>query len=594
MKNINKNVKKIFAMILTLAMFIVNIPQTFADNKSKEPKGYVTISVEKFTLGQGYIKEPVKVPFYDGESVAHLITRLLGDGNYTNTGSVGDTSGSVETGFYLASVKDGNDGSEETNIPQYILDAINRAGDGLDYERIEPGFLGEFDYTFMSGWMYCVNNWFPNYGSGTYYPKDGDVIRWQFTTHGYGMDIGGGMKDAGGDGDFTGSYVPIANKDSLTAKVAEINSANNKEELLKDNKIKEAYETANNILKVANSSQVEVDKALASLEKSMDGESKVDGVILTGPDKIEGNKDKTFDITIKSSQWPNGDFKLLDTIISIPDFVEVVEVSTSDSLSGGAREFNANNNKLRIVYTNTNLANIVFDSEKSPNMFTIRCKLKENIIDSKILNFKIDSMNLKSGSSLDNITKLDVNNANIDIEVTESNGGNPEIPEKPNPSMAGVKVLFEGDGLDLIPKNKKAVAISFLNAEDNQDVKFSKNTKLYYSKELTDKLTNSTYVAIVDNSVTIETLENISQYTFNKDNKSEIINFGDVNYDESVNAQDALNILTTWLRTSDAPDEKAMIVMNVTGDSKINTSDALGIMEKYVNGDEYTVLNKAS
>lgn len=31
-----------------------------------EPKGYVTVSVEKFTLGQGYIKEPVRVPFMKG------------------------------------------------------------------------------------------------------------------------------------------------------------------------------------------------------------------------------------------------------------------------------------------------------------------------------------------------------------------------------------------------------------------------------------------------------------------------------------------------------------------------------------------------
>ena len=90
-------------------MCIFNISTCFAQS----PKGYVTISVEKFTLGQGYIKEPVRVPFYEGDNVARVVANLLGDGNY-------DSNGSVNSGFYLASVKDPNPG--EVKIPQYILD----------------------------------------------------------------------------------------------------------------------------------------------------------------------------------------------------------------------------------------------------------------------------------------------------------------------------------------------------------------------------------------------------------------------------------------------------------------------------------------
>jgi len=240
------------------------IPQALAlgSEETNVPKGYVTISVEKFTLGQGYIKEPVKVPFYEGDSVAKLLNRLLGKGNYTHTGTIDDTSGTVASGFYLASVKDGFDGSEETNIPKYIVDQIGNESD-IDYSRGESGFLGEFDYTFMSGWMYCVNNWFPNYGAGVYEPQDGDVIRWQFTVYGYGSDIGGGF------GSSDGSYVTIANKDNLTKKIGEINSVDNKEELLSNANVRKAYEDAYNTLKQVDIGQDEVDNALTNLEKAL-------------------------------------------------------------------------------------------------------------------------------------------------------------------------------------------------------------------------------------------------------------------------------------------------------------------------------------
>ena len=68
--------------------------------------------------------------------------------------------------------------------------------------------------------------------------------------------------------------------------------------------------------------------------------------------------------------------------------------------------------------------------------------------------------------------------------------------------------------------------------------------------------------------------------------------FGDVNNDETINAQDALNTLSAWLRKSDAPEGLDIVRMNVTGDSRINTYDALGIMEHYVNGSEFKVLSK--
>lgn len=49
--------------------------------------------------------------------------------------------------------------------------------------------LYEFDGGRWSGWMYCVNGWYPNYGCGQYALKDGDVIEWNYTCD-LGKDLG--------------------------------------------------------------------------------------------------------------------------------------------------------------------------------------------------------------------------------------------------------------------------------------------------------------------------------------------------------------------------------------------------------------------
>lgn len=51
--------------------------------------------------------------------------------------------------------------------------------------------LYEFDVGELSGWMYKVNEWFPNYGCSRYQLKDGDVICWVYTCD-LGYDVGGG------------------------------------------------------------------------------------------------------------------------------------------------------------------------------------------------------------------------------------------------------------------------------------------------------------------------------------------------------------------------------------------------------------------
>lgn len=50
--------------------------------------------------------------------------------------------------------------------------------------------LYEFDCGPESGWMFKVNEWFPNYGCSAYTLKNGDDIVWCYTCTGLGADVG--------------------------------------------------------------------------------------------------------------------------------------------------------------------------------------------------------------------------------------------------------------------------------------------------------------------------------------------------------------------------------------------------------------------
>ena len=50
--------------------------------------------------------------------------------------------------------------------------------------------LYEFDCGELSGWMYKVNDWFPNYGCSRYQLQANDVVEWVYTCD-LGVDVGG-------------------------------------------------------------------------------------------------------------------------------------------------------------------------------------------------------------------------------------------------------------------------------------------------------------------------------------------------------------------------------------------------------------------
>ncbi|MEA4992608.1 MAG: DUF4430 domain-containing protein, partial [Oscillibacter sp.] len=229
--------------------------------KSGDPIGYATWSIEATTIGYGFIIEPMRVPIYEGENAAQMLDRIL-----TENGFSYSYTGNLTGGFYISALGPGGvftHGSSapfgggaafnplekltESSVPAVLMNVLTKEGTSLDTgwgnSRKGPN-LGEFDYTYMSGWMYEVNNIFPNVGFADSYLSDGDVLRTCFTLYGYGADLGGGYSMGGGD---TTDFYKVADKDTLYRGIGLINSDKQKADLLKDSALKSAYDQANKL-----------------------------------------------------------------------------------------------------------------------------------------------------------------------------------------------------------------------------------------------------------------------------------------------------------------------------------------------------------
>lgn len=100
----------------------------------------------------GVIYDEREVVFYEGESVFNVLLREM---------------------------KKNKIHMEYENTPIYNSAYIEGIGN-----------LYEYDCGELSGWMYKVNGWFPNYGCSRYKLKDGDKVEWVYTCN-LGVDTGG-------------------------------------------------------------------------------------------------------------------------------------------------------------------------------------------------------------------------------------------------------------------------------------------------------------------------------------------------------------------------------------------------------------------
>lgn len=108
----------------------------------------------------GVIFAEKTVTFYEGESVFNLLVREM---------------------------KRNNIHMEFENIPIYNSAYIEGIAN-----------IYEFDCGELSGWMYKVNDWFPNFGCSRYRLEDGDRVEWVYTCN-LGVDVGGNYSARNGN-----------------------------------------------------------------------------------------------------------------------------------------------------------------------------------------------------------------------------------------------------------------------------------------------------------------------------------------------------------------------------------------------------------
>lgn len=233
-----------------------------AANKG-ECVGYAALDIELFTISKDYLIEPVLVPVYEGENSVRALQRLIHKYGFEMV-----YTGSLDTGFYLAKIKNLPIGFLKDAVLEPKVATVDEVRNAFDPAAYIEGELGEFNFSRMSGWMYCLNNVFPNVGFADTYLSDGDVVRVQFTV-GYGSEIGGSGAMGGGDID---DYYLVADKDRLTYLLASINSAANREALLNDPKISQMVSQANQVMSDIGAEQNVVDEISEMLENTLIGE----------------------------------------------------------------------------------------------------------------------------------------------------------------------------------------------------------------------------------------------------------------------------------------------------------------------------------
>ena len=308
------------------------------------------------------------------------------------------------------------------------------------------------------------------------------------------------------------------------------------------------------------------------------------------PAQITDDIGKTFNATISLDQWDNtAGYKLIDFIVDVPEGLSVTAVTAGNRLGGGTVNYNleASTGKLRVVYFDANNhSDITVSGNAFPaQFFTVTFKVDAaNEGDKLGVNISGMSIKLNSDSTDENaMIIVDTANATGSIDVVKGI------------SYSAV-CLYTGDDVDLIPSTKKAVAVSVVGIENATKLTYNDGTNEYefkYSAEISEKTGVATYVALVDASIDMTQFVTKANFTFTDDTASEIT-FGDSNGDGVINAQDALAAVDTWLRKTDAPDDAEILALNVNSDSRINTFDALGIVEAFVDDSEYLIVTKAA
>lgn len=282
----------------------------------------LTLTVEKNTIGQGMLLDPVQVEFSKGESCADVVLRGMKEHNITPIYTL-DSS----YGFYLSGVKNCDSGS--VNLPDCIKKVMTECktwtGDSLELtaNKYAPD-LTEFSYCSASGWIYTLNDEFMGVGMGASYPSDGSVIRVMFALCG-GADITGKDPNNGNKQIFE-----AANKSKLITLMGKVNA--DPARWAQGQGFNSAWAEANRVLNKLDASKNTVFEAvelLQSVEETLPPEVKVISLNEKETTLVKGDT-----CTLTASVVPSNAYQNISWKSSEPSVVSV-ENGTVTALSEG-------------------------------------------------------------------------------------------------------------------------------------------------------------------------------------------------------------------------------------------------------------------
>ena len=306
------------------------------------------------------------------------------------------------------------------------------------------------------------------------------------------------------------------------------------------------------------------------------------------PEKV--NPDAEFNAIISVDNWDNeAGYKMIDFVMTIPQEFDVCDVAACESLKGGEVSYNfeRESGTLRVAYFDANKHSDITVTAASGETFSadlFSIKLKTN--EKATYEISLDGMSAKTSSDSADVTAM---------TIIGTDGVKGSVQVVSGVSFSAVE-LYSGDDIDLIPSTKKAVAVAVTGIEGSPALTYNDGTytiEFNYSPEITAKTNIATYVALVDASAAMENFVNAANFTVGEEVDT-VLTFGDSNNDSVVNAQDALAAVDAWLRKTEITTDEQILTLNVNGDSRINTFDALGIVEKFVNGADFGVVTKAA
>lgn len=303
-------------------------------------------------------------------------------------------------------------------------------------------------------------------------------------------------------------------------------------------------------------------------------------VSMSDVENVEGKAGVEFKVPVVVNELPTDSvIRASEMAFDIPEDLEVKAVELNNKvIKANNWDYNVVDGKLRVALANLDDEPIfVNNTSGNKNVVTLTLALKEDKSSEDSTAIKMSDLVLRCENDVD--IEYNTKNAKSTITFVEK-----EV------AQVSARELYVSEGVDVIPENMKAVASEFTLVENTTDVKFG-DTKFYYSPEFTEKTGKVTYIALVSADTSLDSLSDINSYTLTETAEQvETVLFGDINND-GIDAQDALAAVSSWVRKTEL-NNKEIISINVNADGRINTRDAIDVVDNYIAGKEFKVLSK--